>query len=115
MAPGGITGHRQSELEQARKPIGRNVTAVQGDVADLDDLDCLYQTVSAEKGVVDIDCANARCVELPTIDAVRPAAFAESTPLVASGAPAQAAVSRAADSRLRESTRALASACSLGA
>jgi NAD(P)-dependent dehydrogenase (short-subunit alcohol dehydrogenase family) len=28
----------RSELEQARKQIGRNVTAVQGDVADLDRL-----------------------------------------------------------------------------
>src|ERR1700742_1512998 len=49
-----ITGRRQSELDKAKAEIGRNVTAVQGDVANLDDLDRLYQTVREEKGAVDI-------------------------------------------------------------
>ena len=70
-----ITGRRQSELEQAKKQIGRNVTAVQGDVADLDDLDRLYRTVAEEKGAVDIVFANAGFVELRTIDAVTPEHF----------------------------------------
>jgi NAD(P)-dependent dehydrogenase (short-subunit alcohol dehydrogenase family) len=70
-----ITGRRQSELEQAKKQIGRNVTAVQGDVADLDDLDRLYRAVADEKGVVDIVFANAGFVELRTIDAVTPEHF----------------------------------------
>src|SRR5947208_11335148 len=47
-----ITGRRRSELDQARSQIGRNVTTVQGDVANLDDLDRLYRTVADEKGVV---------------------------------------------------------------
>jgi NAD(P)-dependent dehydrogenase (short-subunit alcohol dehydrogenase family) len=58
-----ITGRRQSELERAKAEIGRNVTAVQGDVADLADLDRLYAAVKAEKGVVDIVVANAGFIE----------------------------------------------------
>jgi NAD(P)-dependent dehydrogenase (short-subunit alcohol dehydrogenase family) len=41
-----ITGRRQKELNEAVKAIGRNVSGVQGDVANLDDLDRLYETVS---------------------------------------------------------------------
>jgi NAD(P)-dependent dehydrogenase (short-subunit alcohol dehydrogenase family) len=63
-----ITGRRQSELDKARAEIGKNVTAVKGDVANLADLDRLYQTVAAEKGVVDIVFANAGFVEHKTID-----------------------------------------------
>jgi NAD(P)-dependent dehydrogenase (short-subunit alcohol dehydrogenase family) len=37
-----ITGRRQSELDAAVKQIGKNVTAVQGDVSNLADLDRLY-------------------------------------------------------------------------
>jgi NAD(P)-dependent dehydrogenase (short-subunit alcohol dehydrogenase family) len=40
-----ITGRRQEELDKAVNEIGRNVTGVQGDVAKLDDLDRLYETV----------------------------------------------------------------------
>ena len=39
-----ITGRRQAELDSAIKQIGENVTAVQGDVAKLADLDRLYAT-----------------------------------------------------------------------
>ena len=58
-----ITGRRQSELERAKAEIGKNVTVVQGDVTDLADLDRLYATVKAEKGVVDIVVANAGFIE----------------------------------------------------
>ena len=54
-----ITGRRQPELDVAVKSIGKNVTAVQGDVAKLGDLDRLYETVKKEKGRVDILFANA--------------------------------------------------------
>ena len=40
-----ITGRRQKELDDAVKEIGDNVTGVQGDVANLADLDRLYETV----------------------------------------------------------------------
>lgn len=54
-----ITGRRQAELDKAEAEIGRNVTTVQGDIANLDDLDRLYATVKEEKGAVDIVVANA--------------------------------------------------------
>ena len=41
-----ITGRRQKELDEAVKAIGSNVSGVQGDVANLADLDRLYETVS---------------------------------------------------------------------
>lgn len=69
------TGRRQDALEAAVTQLGHNVTAVQGDIANLDDLDRLYRTVAADKGVVDIVFANAGFVELLTIDAVTPEHF----------------------------------------
>lgn len=54
-----ITGRRQKELGEAVKVIGANVSGVQGDVAKLDDLDRLYETVSKVKGRIDIVFANA--------------------------------------------------------
>jgi NAD(P)-dependent dehydrogenase (short-subunit alcohol dehydrogenase family) len=59
-----ITGRRQSELDKAKAAIGRDVTAVQGDVANLVDLDKLYATVKSEKGALDIVVANAGVVEM---------------------------------------------------
>jgi NAD(P)-dependent dehydrogenase (short-subunit alcohol dehydrogenase family) len=54
-----ITGRRQAELDAAVKEIGKNVTAVQGDVVKLADLDRLYATVKEQKGRIDILFANA--------------------------------------------------------
>ena len=52
-----ITGRRQKELEKAVASIGSNVTGVQGDVANLADLDRLYESVKA-KGRIDVLFAN---------------------------------------------------------
>jgi NAD(P)-dependent dehydrogenase (short-subunit alcohol dehydrogenase family) len=54
-----ITGRRESELAAAAKDIGKNVTAVQGDVAKLGDLDRLFAQIKQEKGRLDIVFANA--------------------------------------------------------
>jgi NAD(P)-dependent dehydrogenase (short-subunit alcohol dehydrogenase family) len=54
-----ITGRRQAELDAAVKLIGKNVTGVQGDVANLADLDRLYAKVKQQKGRVDVLFANA--------------------------------------------------------
>lgn len=65
-----VTGRRQSELDEAVKKIGKNVTGVQGDVSNLADLDNLYSTVKRDKGRIDILFANAGLGEfapLPTI------------------------------------------------
>jgi len=70
-----ITGRRQSELDKAKAEIGKNVTAVQGDVANLEDLDRLYKTVKAEKGGVDIVVASAGFVERVLTQDATPAHF----------------------------------------
>ena len=54
-----ITGRREPELARATKEIGRNVTGVQGDVANLADLDRLFAQIKREKGKLDIVFANA--------------------------------------------------------
>src|SRR5918999_3287106 len=54
-----ITGRRDPELAAAVKEIGRNVTGIQGDVANLGDLDRLFAQIKREKGRLDIVFANA--------------------------------------------------------
>jgi len=54
-----MTGRRESELNAAVKEIGSNVTAVQGDVSKLDDLDRLFAQIKQEKEKLDIVFANA--------------------------------------------------------
>lgn len=65
-----ITGRRQPELDEAVARIGRNVTAVQGYVSSLDDLDRLYAVVRREKGCIDVLFANAGIMEMQSIDGV---------------------------------------------
>lgn len=48
-----LTGRQQDKLDEAVRAIGRNVTGVPGDSANLDDLDRLYETVKREKGKID--------------------------------------------------------------
>jgi NAD(P)-dependent dehydrogenase (short-subunit alcohol dehydrogenase family) len=54
-----ITGRNQQKLDDAVRAIGRNVTGVQGDAANLDDLDRLFETVKQEKGCIDVLFASA--------------------------------------------------------
>ena len=54
-----ITGRREPELTAAVKEIGKNVTAVQGDVSNLGDLDRLFAQIKKEKSKLDIVFANA--------------------------------------------------------
>ncbi len=65
-----ITGRRQKELDDAVKAIGSNVTGVQGDVAQIADLDRLYLTVAKVKGQLDIVFANAGVGEFVPFGAV---------------------------------------------
>jgi NAD(P)-dependent dehydrogenase (short-subunit alcohol dehydrogenase family) len=58
-----ITGRRQKELDAAVAKIGRNVTGVQGDVANPVALDRLYAQIAKEKGRVDVVFANAGIVD----------------------------------------------------
>src|ERR1700759_5778321 len=54
-----ITGRRKDAMEEAVEQIGRNVTGVRGDSADLDDLDRLFDTVKRDKGAIDVLWASA--------------------------------------------------------
>jgi NAD(P)-dependent dehydrogenase (short-subunit alcohol dehydrogenase family) len=58
-----ITGRRQSELDKAIALIGRNAAAIQGDTANLVDLDRIYATVSAQAGRIDVLAVNAGVYE----------------------------------------------------
>ena len=54
-----ITGRRKKPLDSAVAEIGKKVTAVQGDVANLSDLDRLYETVKKQNRKIDVIFANA--------------------------------------------------------
>lgn len=70
-----IMSRRENQLESAKRAIGRSVTAVKGDVANLDDLNRLYKIVQEEKGVVDIIVANAGFVERVLLENITPEHF----------------------------------------
>ncbi len=70
-----ITGRRQKELDAAVKQIGSNVTAVQGDVSKIEDIERLYQTVAKQKDRLDIVFANAGVGELVPLPEVTPEHF----------------------------------------
>jgi NAD(P)-dependent dehydrogenase (short-subunit alcohol dehydrogenase family) len=70
-----ITGRRQSELDEAVKQIGENVTGVQGDVSNLGDLDRLYDTVKEQKGRIDVLFANAGILEVARLESISEAHF----------------------------------------
>ena len=65
-----ITGRRQKELDQAVEAIGSNVAGVQGDVANLADLDRLYKTVEAKGRRIDIVFANAGFAEFASLGSI---------------------------------------------
>jgi NAD(P)-dependent dehydrogenase (short-subunit alcohol dehydrogenase family) len=54
-----VTGRRQEAVDKAVKLIGRNVTGVQADSANLADLDRLFDTVKRVKGKIDVLYASA--------------------------------------------------------
>ncbi|MFD7232802.1 SDR family NAD(P)-dependent oxidoreductase [Streptomyces sp. NPDC059881] len=70
-----ITGRRAEALAKAEAEIGGGVTAVQGDVSSLDDLDRLWEQVRRERGSVDVIVANAAFVELVTLAEATPEHF----------------------------------------
>jgi NAD(P)-dependent dehydrogenase (short-subunit alcohol dehydrogenase family) len=70
-----IVGRRQSELETALNKIGRNVTGIQGDVSNLDDLDRLYDMVKQQKGRIDVLFANAGIMESAPLGSITESQF----------------------------------------
>jgi NAD(P)-dependent dehydrogenase (short-subunit alcohol dehydrogenase family) len=65
-----ITGRREPELNAAVKEIGRNVSGVQGDVSNLDDLDRLFAQIKREKGTLNVVFANAGVAKYAPIDTI---------------------------------------------
>jgi NAD(P)-dependent dehydrogenase (short-subunit alcohol dehydrogenase family) len=80
-----IFGRRQAQLDEAVKLIGRNVTAIRADAANLGDLDRVAAAVRAEKGVVNIIVSNAALVEQASIDTLTPDHFDKTFNLNARG------------------------------
>jgi NAD(P)-dependent dehydrogenase (short-subunit alcohol dehydrogenase family) len=92
-----ITGRRQEQLDEAVKVIGRNVTGVRGDAANLDDLDRLFDTVKREKGKIDVLFASAgrgEALALGEITEQHDAAFGLNTRNAVYGSEGVAAVQR---------------------
>jgi NAD(P)-dependent dehydrogenase (short-subunit alcohol dehydrogenase family) len=54
-----ITGRRQEELDKAVAAIGSGVTALQGDISNLADLDRIFDAVKEQAGRIDVLFANA--------------------------------------------------------
>ena len=65
-----IIGRRKDALDRAVSEIGKNVTAVQGDVASLSDLDCLYDEVRKQNRKIDVIFANAGISQLAPFGSV---------------------------------------------
>jgi NAD(P)-dependent dehydrogenase (short-subunit alcohol dehydrogenase family) len=65
-----VTGRRKDALDKAVGEIGRNVTGVQGDVANLTDLDRLYDVVMKENRKIDVIFANAGVAQLAPLSSV---------------------------------------------
>ena len=65
-----IMGRRQQALDEAVKAIGVNVSGVQGDIAQLADLDRLYETVAKARRRIDVVFANAGVGEFAAFGAV---------------------------------------------
>lgn len=59
-----ITGRRQKDLDEAVKLLGANATGLQGDVANMADLDRLFAVIKDKFGHLDILFANAGIGEL---------------------------------------------------
>jgi NAD(P)-dependent dehydrogenase (short-subunit alcohol dehydrogenase family) len=65
-----ITGRRKDALEAAVAQLGKHVTGVRGDVANLADLDGLYNEVKKQHRKIDILFANAGVAKLAPLGTV---------------------------------------------
>jgi NAD(P)-dependent dehydrogenase (short-subunit alcohol dehydrogenase family) len=70
-----ITGRRQEELDRAVQAIGTGVTAVQGDVSNLEALDRLFAKVRSDRGRIDILFANAGLGGMEPLGKITESAF----------------------------------------
>jgi NAD(P)-dependent dehydrogenase (short-subunit alcohol dehydrogenase family) len=65
-----ITGRRQETLDAAVKQIGGRVTAVQGDMSKLADIDRLYDAIQQKHAQIDVLFANAGGGEMVPLGAI---------------------------------------------
>jgi NAD(P)-dependent dehydrogenase (short-subunit alcohol dehydrogenase family) len=65
-----ITGRRQDALDAAVKAIGGRVTGVRGDMANLADIDRLYDAVQQQHAQIDVVFANAGGGDLAPLGAI---------------------------------------------
>ncbi len=65
-----ITGRRQTELDKAATEIGSQVTAIQGDVTRLEDLERVYAQIKDKHGRVDTLIVNAGIAEFLKLEDV---------------------------------------------
>ena len=65
-----VTGRRQPALDAAVQKIGRNASAVRGDIANLENLDVLVGAIKERHGRLDILFANAGTGELLPLGAI---------------------------------------------
>jgi len=70
-----ITGRRQAELEKAVATIGSNAKGIRGDIANLGDLDRLFEEIKEVKGRLDILFANAGLGEFAPLGMITEAHF----------------------------------------
>lgn len=70
-----MTGRRQSELDAAVASVGHGARGIQGDIANLDDLDRLFEVVRAEAGRIDVLFANAGSGEFMPLDVITEARY----------------------------------------
>jgi NAD(P)-dependent dehydrogenase (short-subunit alcohol dehydrogenase family) len=80
-----IFGRRKIQLDEALQQIGHNVTAIQADAADLEDLDRVAARVKSEAGTVDVIVANAGFTEQGLLDSLTPQHFDKTFNLMARG------------------------------
>ena len=78
-----ITARRQSELDRAVSAIGRNVTAIAGDLSKLEDIDRIASAVKGGKGILDIVVSNAGFTEQASLDTLTPEHFDKTFNLMA--------------------------------
>jgi len=70
-----IVGRRQEELDKALLLLGPEATGIQGDIADLEDLDRVFAEVKARKGRIDVLFANAGLGDLQPLGSLTEDSF----------------------------------------
>ena len=70
-----VTGRRKDKVEEAVTKIGRGCIGVQGNVADMADLDRLFNQITKESGRLDIVFANAGTAEYAPMGQIDEAHF----------------------------------------